>query len=87
MSALHVDLRPVDPQLHESTLSSALKRLPAGGALELISDSEPGHLRPQLHLEPSLALTWGEQRKEDGAWRVRIVKTDAAGCCGGCARE
>ena len=85
MSALQVDLRPVNPLHHEATLSSALQRLPAGGALELISDSDPEFLRTRLHLEPSLPLTWGEGKAEDGAWHVRIVRNDAAGCCGGCA--
>lgn len=85
MSALHVDLRPVNPLHHEATLSSALQRLPAGGALEVIIDSDPELLRTQLHLEPSVPLTWGAGRAEDGAWHVRIVRNDAAGCCGGCA--
>jgi len=85
MSALQVDLRPVNPLNREATLATALQRLPAGGALELISDADPGILRTQLHLDPSLPLTWGDRREEDGAWRVRIVRTDATGCCGGCA--
>ncbi len=85
MSALHVDLRPVNPLHREATLSTALQNLPAGGALELISDSDPGILRTQLHLNPSLPLTWGDGKEEDGTWRVRIVRDDAHGCCGGCA--
>ncbi len=85
MSALHVDLRLVNPLHYEATLSSALQRLPAGGALEVICDSDPALLRTRLHLEPSLPLTWGEGKAENGAWHVRIVRNDAAGCCGGCA--
>ncbi len=57
----------------------------ARGALELISDSGPRILRTQLLLNPSLPLTWGDRKEDDGTWRVRIVRDDAHGCCGGCA--
>ncbi len=70
MSALHVDLRPINPLHRDAALATALQQLPAGGALELISDADPGILRTQLHLNPSLPLTWGDRREEDGAWRA-----------------
>jgi len=87
MSTLQVDLRSVNLLDRATTLSSALQRLSAGGALELISDADPALLRPRLDLNPSLQLTWGEQSAEGGEWRVRIVRNDTQACCGGCAGD
>ncbi len=85
MSSTQVDLRAVKPHNRESELSTALHRLPAGGALELISDVDPNLLRTQFTLPASIPITWGTHTQQDGAWHVRIVKNDAGGCCGGCA--
>lgn len=84
MTGLRVDLRDVQPQRQDATLTDALHRLPAGGALELVSAVDIAVLRPQLSSGNSTSFTWGDSTQSDGAWRVRIVKDGSDGCCGGC---
>lgn len=87
MTGLLVDLREVQPQSHEPTLTDALHRLPAGGALELVSPTDPESLRKQMTISQKTHFTWGEGTQKDGAWRVRIVKDATEGCCGGCGGD
>lgn len=84
MSPTRLDLRGVAPTDRHPKMAAAFQRLPKGGAMELIDDRDPQPLKAQFQTERKGQFIWEDVEKSDTTWRVRIAKTGAEDCCGGC---
>ena len=84
MSSTSLDLRGVPPLNRHPMIAATFQRLPAGGAMELIDARDPQTLQTQFQLERKGQFTWQVVEQDGQTWRVRIAKTGAQDCCGGC---
>ena len=84
MSAPSVGPRGVPPLNRRPVSAASFQRLPAGGAMEMIDDRDPQTLQTQCQLERKGQFTWQVVEQDGQTWRVRIAKTGAQDCCGGC---
>jgi uncharacterized protein (DUF2249 family) len=69
-----VDVRAAAPRDRHALVLRAFDRLPAGEALLLIDDHDPGALFRRLQAEDNGEFTWAYVETGAHAWRVRIGK-------------
>ena len=89
-SKICIDLQHIPPQDRHLLVLSTFGKLPAGEALEIVDDRDPGPLRFQIQAQWPGQSSWRYLESGPQVWRVAIArKASAAGgapgaCCGAC---
>lgn len=74
-----LDVREMVPKDRHSTIFATFRDLEPGGSFILVNDHEPKPLLYQFQAEHDGEFEWWPLEQGPQAWRVRIVKREAAG--------
>ncbi len=91
VSMTQLDLRSVPPGSRYGETHRALKHLPDGGELELISDQDPHPIQASYQLEFPHRPQWIYLESGPTLWRAMLCKPVSHGvgagstCCGACS--
>lgn len=77
-TARELDVRPLRKPDKHPTIFGAFRDLPVNGALLLVNDHDPRHLREEFAAEYPDGFGWEYLTREPRNWRIRITKLAAA---------
>jgi uncharacterized protein (DUF2249 family) len=83
-AAVEIDARLIPGPQRHAQIFAAFAALPAGQALELITDHEPRPLRAEFIAQWGNQHDWQTLEQGPAQWRSRITRLAARGCCGSC---